>query len=281
MPGVGARIGGGALRLLLLLAVFGAVASPAALARESVSIDVLSNRAELISGGDALVAVNLPRRADASRVRVEVDGRDVSGAFALRPNGKFEGLAEGSESGPQHRHRQAPERRRRAHRDRQPSARRSGHLRSPDPALEMLRGRGRRPVQSTGQVRVLLHALERGRASSPTTRRARPRVWPRPPPTRARRSRSSCVRRPARSIATSTGSPFSTNRASRSRPGLRSRASTASSWSSTARAATPPTSRRRRPTCSTRRRSAVASRPCPTRSTTRATTATSPRRPRR
>ena len=75
------------------------MASPAALARESVSIDVLSNRAELISGGDALVAVNLPRRADASRVRVEVDGRDVSGAFALRPNGRFEGLVKDLKAG--------------------------------------------------------------------------------------------------------------------------------------------------------------------------------------
>ena len=38
--------------------------------RPRLSISVLSGRADLVSGGSALVAINLPRRADARRVEV-------------------------------------------------------------------------------------------------------------------------------------------------------------------------------------------------------------------
>ena len=56
---------------------------------------VLSNRASLISGGDALVEVVLPEDVAASDVRVTVDGRDVTSAFALRADGTFTGLVDG------------------------------------------------------------------------------------------------------------------------------------------------------------------------------------------
>ena len=67
------------------------------------SITVLSNRADLISGGDALVAIGLPRGVTPSRVRVTVERRvrrrvrrrDVTRAFAVRPNGRFEGVVSG------------------------------------------------------------------------------------------------------------------------------------------------------------------------------------------
>jgi hypothetical protein len=58
-------------------------------------IVVLSNRADLVSGGDALVQVVLPERVDPATVRVSVNGRDVTSAFAVRPNGRYEGVITG------------------------------------------------------------------------------------------------------------------------------------------------------------------------------------------
>jgi hypothetical protein len=58
-----------------------------------VSIQVLSGRADLVSGGDALVQVGLPDGARSATV--DVNGRDVTGQFALRPNGRFEALLTG------------------------------------------------------------------------------------------------------------------------------------------------------------------------------------------
>ena len=56
-------------------------------------ISVLSGRADLVTGGDALVRVDGVRRAGA--VRVRLDGADVTGSFALRPDGAYEGLVTG------------------------------------------------------------------------------------------------------------------------------------------------------------------------------------------
>jgi Tannase-like family of unknown function (DUF6351) len=81
----------------LMLGCFGVPAASAAAAPE---IEVLSNRADLISAGDALVAVSLPDGVDPTAVRVTLDGDDVSDAFALRPNGRFEGLVTGLAPGP-------------------------------------------------------------------------------------------------------------------------------------------------------------------------------------
>lgn len=60
---------------------------------------VLSNRADLISGGDALVEVLWPSNAPQG-ARVDVDGRDVSGLFARRPDGRYAGLVTGLKAGP-------------------------------------------------------------------------------------------------------------------------------------------------------------------------------------
>jgi hypothetical protein len=51
-------------------------------------IHVLSDRADLISGGDALVAIDSP-------ATVTLDGRDITDSFATRSNGSFEGLVTG------------------------------------------------------------------------------------------------------------------------------------------------------------------------------------------
>jgi Tannase-like family of unknown function (DUF6351) len=58
-------------------------------------IVVLSNRADLVSGGDALVQVVLPGRVDSGTVRVSLNGSDVTSAFAVRPEGRYEGLVTG------------------------------------------------------------------------------------------------------------------------------------------------------------------------------------------
>lgn len=63
-------------------------------------IKVLSNRPDLISGGDALVEVILPSGISVSAISMSLDGRDVSSMFALRPNGRFMGLVTGLKDGP-------------------------------------------------------------------------------------------------------------------------------------------------------------------------------------
>jgi hypothetical protein len=59
----------------------------------ATTIKVLSNRADLISGGDALVRVT-PVGA-----RVTVNGRNVTSAFAQRPNGQYLALLTGLKDG--------------------------------------------------------------------------------------------------------------------------------------------------------------------------------------
>jgi hypothetical protein len=59
----------------------------------SPGIRVLSNRADLISGGDALVEVTTPRHA--REVRVWVNGRDITRSFKWRSGGRLLGLVGG------------------------------------------------------------------------------------------------------------------------------------------------------------------------------------------
>jgi hypothetical protein len=61
----------------------------AAAAPASADVKVLSTRADLVSGGDALVQVTPPG------ARVELNGRDVTAAFGNRPDGRYVGLLEG------------------------------------------------------------------------------------------------------------------------------------------------------------------------------------------
>ncbi len=55
-------------------------------------IRVLSNRADLISGGNALLEVVLPAGVDPAAVSVSVNGLDATHRFALRDNGRYMGL---------------------------------------------------------------------------------------------------------------------------------------------------------------------------------------------
>ena len=58
-------------------------------------VSVVSNRADLVSGGDALVEVRVPDGLDPDRVRVSAGGEDVTDRFRVRRNGRFQGLLKG------------------------------------------------------------------------------------------------------------------------------------------------------------------------------------------
>jgi len=81
--------------LLLAVGLLLCSAAPASAAKPSLAIEVLSNRADLVSAGDVLVEVKIPTGVSAANVRVFDDGRDVTSAFAVRSNGRFEGLVTG------------------------------------------------------------------------------------------------------------------------------------------------------------------------------------------
>jgi hypothetical protein len=89
----------------LVVLVFAALVSalvlaPAAGARDrrSTTIRVISNRADLVSGGDALVQVRLPASAEHSKVRVQLGHRNVRKAFH-RHGSRLRGLVEGLHKG--------------------------------------------------------------------------------------------------------------------------------------------------------------------------------------
>jgi hypothetical protein len=81
------------MRLLLAAALVISAAVVPVQGSTPVVIHVLSNRADLISGGDALVAIDLPEGATSADV--DVDGRSVTSAFAVRADGRFKGLVTG------------------------------------------------------------------------------------------------------------------------------------------------------------------------------------------
>ena len=85
---------------LLVAALLGASPTGAVAARQpAVTLDVLSNRANIVSGGDVRVAVRLRRGVTAKGMRMTLGRRNVRRAFARRPNGRIEGLIEGMPTG--------------------------------------------------------------------------------------------------------------------------------------------------------------------------------------
>jgi hypothetical protein len=87
--------------LVLLAACGGGDDSPAPQSNVGPvsTIQVLSNRADLISGGDALVQVVAPAGTDVTTLKVDVDGVDVTSAFAVRADGRYLGLVSGLKTG--------------------------------------------------------------------------------------------------------------------------------------------------------------------------------------
>jgi hypothetical protein len=62
-------------------------------------IVVLSNRADLISGGDALVEIKWPTGTNLAQATVSLNGASVKSAFAMRPNGRYMGVVTGMNIG--------------------------------------------------------------------------------------------------------------------------------------------------------------------------------------
>ncbi len=81
------------MRLGTAVIVVFVLASASVADARPVKLRVLSSRADLVSGGDALVRVSgVKRRAG---LRLRLGSRDVSRRFAKRPNGRIEGLLRG------------------------------------------------------------------------------------------------------------------------------------------------------------------------------------------
>jgi hypothetical protein len=66
----------------------------------TVEIKTLSNRADLISGGDALVEIVLPGSETLDQLHVTIGTRDVTSAFAVRASGRILGVVDGLAEGP-------------------------------------------------------------------------------------------------------------------------------------------------------------------------------------
>ena len=65
----------------------------------AASINVLSTRADLITGDTAYVEIVLPEGATGSDIQISLAGRDVTQDFAVRANGRRLGLATGLVAG--------------------------------------------------------------------------------------------------------------------------------------------------------------------------------------
>jgi hypothetical protein len=85
--------------LTLLLLVPATAAEAAKKKPPGMRIHVVSNRADVLSAGDALVRIELRKRIRVSRIRVTAGKRDVTRAFAKRRNGRVEGLVTGLKVG--------------------------------------------------------------------------------------------------------------------------------------------------------------------------------------
>ena len=105
-----ARIAAASITAVVLLAACGGGGSeaPSAAATAAQSnlppfnfeIRTLSNRADLISGGDALVEVRVPKQVSLSAVKVKLNGHDITSSFktnaaARTLRGLVTGLADG------------------------------------------------------------------------------------------------------------------------------------------------------------------------------------------
>ena len=63
------------------------------------TVETVSNRADLVSGGQVLVQINVPAGANASSIRADVDGVDVSSAFTLVRGNTVRGVVRGLRNG--------------------------------------------------------------------------------------------------------------------------------------------------------------------------------------
>jgi hypothetical protein len=64
-----------------------------------VTIQTLSNRADLVSGGSALVEIKLPASASVKKLKVDLDGTDLTSSFATLASGRTLGVVSGLKIG--------------------------------------------------------------------------------------------------------------------------------------------------------------------------------------
>src|SRR5690554_4940801 len=88
------------LSVLVVVAWGAATLAQEATAASVPEITVVGNRADLVSGGDALVEITWPSGVDPATAKFFLNGRELTGVFAQRPNGRFMGLVEGMRLGP-------------------------------------------------------------------------------------------------------------------------------------------------------------------------------------
>jgi Tannase-like family of unknown function (DUF6351) len=95
-----ANLAGGSIACLLILgiAACGGGDSPPS-PSANITIKTLSNRADMISDGDAFVEIVLANGTSVADLAVDVDGKDVTAAFALRSNGRVLGVLSGLKNG--------------------------------------------------------------------------------------------------------------------------------------------------------------------------------------
>src|SRR5262245_44926646 len=88
---------------LFLLITTAAAPLPAAAHDDGNDLEIvtLSNRADLISGGDALVEVRVPKHVSLSKVKVKLNGHDISTSFTANATARtLRGLVTGLVKGP-------------------------------------------------------------------------------------------------------------------------------------------------------------------------------------
>jgi hypothetical protein len=100
------RCGASAMALGLFTAMAVGCANPVCAASSqsddsgAIRIKTLSSAANLVSGGDVLVRVDLPEQARTSQIRVELDGQDVTATFQSdSQTGALTGLVTGLKLG--------------------------------------------------------------------------------------------------------------------------------------------------------------------------------------
>ncbi len=88
---------GAAVAALLATALPAGAAPPATGATAPFAIEVLSSPPDLVSGDDARVAIDVPKRVPIKKVTVTVNGQNVTSAFAEDPpgSGRLEGVVTG------------------------------------------------------------------------------------------------------------------------------------------------------------------------------------------
>jgi hypothetical protein len=78
---------------------FPPVNPPASSTAAPSAVKTLSNRADLVSDGDAYVEVVVPAGSSAAGIKVDLNGADVTSKFAIRSNGRMLGVLTGLKNG--------------------------------------------------------------------------------------------------------------------------------------------------------------------------------------